>query len=108
MSVSADDVRHIAALARLRLDTDEVQRLAVQLNAILAHMDELRAVPLDGVPPFVLAARGPTPLRADDVAADPLLAPPAAAAPAWHAGFFTVPRLAAQHGGAADTDRTQP
>jgi hypothetical protein len=42
------------------------------------------------------------------VAADPLLAPPAAAAPAWHAGFFTVPRLAAQHGGAADTDRTQP
>jgi hypothetical protein len=32
-------------------------------------------------------------LRADEPGADPLHVPPADLAPAWHAGFFTVPRL---------------
>ena len=44
MSVTNDDVRHIAALARLGLEPDRVALLATELNGILAHMDVLAGV----------------------------------------------------------------
>jgi aspartyl-tRNA(Asn)/glutamyl-tRNA(Gln) amidotransferase subunit C len=96
MRVTAADVAAIAALARLRLDPGEADRMADQLTAILDHMDELRTVAVAGVPPFAIAAADVAPPRSDDIAADPLHREPGAMAPAWQHGFFTVPRLAAQ------------
>jgi aspartyl-tRNA(Asn)/glutamyl-tRNA(Gln) amidotransferase subunit C len=102
MSVSRDDVLAVAKLARLRLSAQEIERLTEQLNSILDHMDELRGVPLAGVPAMGGAAEGAAPLRDDVPAADPLAQPPAAFAAAWQDGFFTVPRLAA-----LDADATE-
>jgi len=48
----ADDVRKIAALARLRLTDDEATRFAAQFGAILGHLDKLRAVDTSGVVPL--------------------------------------------------------
>ena len=39
VAVSHEDVRHIAALARLGLEPDRVTLLVGELNGILAHMD---------------------------------------------------------------------
>ncbi len=94
MPVTTADVLHVAGLARLRLRLEEVDRLTLQLNDILAHVAELAAAETAEVEPEP-ATEWPAPLRADAAAPDPLQLPPAELAPAWEDGFFTVPRLAA-------------
>jgi aspartyl-tRNA(Asn)/glutamyl-tRNA(Gln) amidotransferase subunit C len=47
-----DEVRRIAALARLRLSDEEAARFASQFTAIVAHLDSLRAVDTTGVEPL--------------------------------------------------------
>ncbi|MEX1184211.1 MAG: Asp-tRNA(Asn)/Glu-tRNA(Gln) amidotransferase subunit GatC [Gemmatimonadota bacterium] len=96
MKVSREDVQRVAALARLRLDRDELGRFAEQLSGILGHMDELRMLDLADVPPFDNATEAAAPLRADIPGADPLHRPIASYAPSFRDGFFVVPRLAAQ------------
>lgn len=103
MAISADDVRHIAALARLALDQREVEEMSVQLSAILEHMEALRQVDVEGVAPVANATdRGASP-REDGGAPDALHLAPAEIAPAWVDPFFVVPRLAA-----LDTDAPAP
>ena len=50
MSISAEDVKRIGELARLHLDTDEVEHLTSDLNAILQHVDSLRDLGLTELP----------------------------------------------------------
>jgi aspartyl-tRNA(Asn)/glutamyl-tRNA(Gln) amidotransferase subunit C len=47
-----DDIRKIAALAKLRLHEDEIEKIAAQFTGILGHLERLRAVPTDGVEPL--------------------------------------------------------
>lgn len=49
--ISREDVDHVARLARLALDDTEKERMREQLNAILTHIDALRAVDTEGVEP---------------------------------------------------------
>lgn len=44
-------VRHVARLARLHLEPDEVERMRAELSGILEHVDRIRALELDDVPP---------------------------------------------------------
>jgi aspartyl-tRNA(Asn)/glutamyl-tRNA(Gln) amidotransferase subunit C len=44
-SVDPEEVRHVAALARVALDDDEVTRFADQFGDILAYFDALDEVP---------------------------------------------------------------
>ncbi|MSO44560.1 MAG: Asp-tRNA(Asn)/Glu-tRNA(Gln) amidotransferase subunit GatC [Thermoleophilia bacterium] len=44
-------VRHVARLARLRLSGDDEETMRRELSGILAHIDVIRAINLDGVPP---------------------------------------------------------
>lgn len=50
-SLSQDDVRHIAKLARLRLTDEEVARFAPQLTSILGYIEKLNEVNTDSVEP---------------------------------------------------------
>ncbi|MEO2057483.1 MAG: Asp-tRNA(Asn)/Glu-tRNA(Gln) amidotransferase subunit GatC [Thermoleophilia bacterium] len=49
--IDDETVRHVARLARLRLSPDEEQVLREELSGILEHIDAIRAMDLDGVPP---------------------------------------------------------
>jgi aspartyl-tRNA(Asn)/glutamyl-tRNA(Gln) amidotransferase subunit C len=51
MAVSRADVEHIARLARVRLQPDEIERLSQQLSGILDHFAALSAVDTEGVEP---------------------------------------------------------
>lgn len=51
MALTSDEVRHIATLARMALDDEEVARLRVELSGILAHFEALDGLDVDGVPP---------------------------------------------------------
>jgi aspartyl-tRNA(Asn)/glutamyl-tRNA(Gln) amidotransferase subunit C len=95
MALSLDEVRRIAALARLRLSPEEERTFAVQLSAILDHVRQLEELDVSGVEPMTHAlAAGESPrLRGDAV--EPSLSPEdaLAAAPAREGTCFKVPRI---------------
>ncbi|GJG87586.1 hypothetical protein tb265_27670 [Gemmatimonadetes bacterium T265] len=93
MAVTEQDVRHVAALARLGLDDARVPALVAELNGILVHMDALRRVKTDGAPVAGVGAGG-MPLRDDAGPPYPLAYPREDVGPAMRAGFYLVPRLA--------------
>lgn len=48
---SAEQVRHLASLARIGMTNDEVEAFRRELGDILVHIGALQAVDADGVPP---------------------------------------------------------
>ena len=94
MSISLEDVRHIAALARLGLSADQAEAMTTELNTILAHMDVLSRVDTVGVQDVSGAGAGSVALRPDHGPPLPLARSPEAFAPEMREGFFLVPRLA--------------
>ena len=93
MAVTIDDVRHIAALARLGLDDGRAALLVGELNTILGHMDELSKVNTDGVQEAIGVGSVRLPARADSGPPIPLARSHDAFAPSVRDGFFLVPRL---------------
>ena len=51
MSLSRDQVEHIATLARVGVSEEEIERFGEQLSVILEYFERLRAVDTEGVPP---------------------------------------------------------
>lgn len=49
--ITADDVRHVARLARLSLTEEEVELFTEQLGAVLDHAEDVEALDTSGVPP---------------------------------------------------------
>jgi aspartyl-tRNA(Asn)/glutamyl-tRNA(Gln) amidotransferase subunit C len=94
VAVSEDEVRHVAALARLGLDAERIPTIAAELNGILAHMDVLSKVNTSAVAAVTGVGAAGTPLRVDGGNQIPLARPRDAFAPAMRDGFFLVPRLA--------------
>ena len=93
MSISIDDVRHIATLARLGLTDDRAASLVQELNTILGHMDELSKVDTAGVQEAIgVGARG-LPTRTDAGPPIPLERSLDAFAPSLREGLLLVPRL---------------
>ena len=51
MSISLDEVRHVAKLARLELDETEILSLQGELNALLGHFADIQGVDVSGIEP---------------------------------------------------------
>jgi len=49
--ISRQDVEHVARLARLTLTDAELERMRAELDAILAYIDKLSALDVEGVEP---------------------------------------------------------
>ena len=92
-SFSRSDLDRIAALARLEVGDAEADRLAVELEAILAYAEQLAGLDTQAVPPTSHPVELATPLRAD--VPEPPLDPERALANAPERdGFaFVVPRV---------------
>ena len=93
MSLTSDDVRHVARLARLALTDEEVEALGGQLSNILAYAEKVGEVAVADVPP----TSHPYPLRnvyREDTPG-PSLDPAEAisTAPRAEDGRFQVPRI---------------
>ena len=67
MSVDAATVRRIAHLARIAVEEDEVERLKGELNAILAFVEQLQEVNVDGVAPMTSVTPMKMKMREDEV-----------------------------------------
>ena len=93
MKISVDEVRYVAALARLELAPGEEGPLTGQLNAILEYMGQLGEVDTTGVEPtsHVLPL---TNVMRDDVVRECLSNAEALSnAPAADQGHFAVPKI---------------
>ena len=93
MSVTRDDVRKIARLARLAAPEARLDALAGELNGILKWIEQLNEVNVDGVEAMASAVDVKLPMR-DDVVTDG--GDPArvlANAPKTEDGFFIVPKV---------------
>ena len=106
MAVTHDDVRNIAALARLAVPPERLDTLVSELNGILGHMEVLARVNDANAAAAADAAAPGMRLAEDAGPAVKLVAPPGTIAPAWRDGFFLVPRLAT-HGTAGATDHAE-
>jgi aspartyl-tRNA(Asn)/glutamyl-tRNA(Gln) amidotransferase subunit C len=93
MSADADTVSRIAELARIAVTEDEIEHLHEELNAILAFVEQLSEVNVDGVEPMTSVMPMQMKKRADVVTdggiADEILKN----APAVEDHFFAVPKV---------------
>jgi aspartyl-tRNA(Asn)/glutamyl-tRNA(Gln) amidotransferase subunit C len=93
MSVDSATVRRIAHLARIKVTEEEVPQLQNELNAILAFVDELAAVNVEGVEPMTSVMPMPMKKRADIVTDGAIVEKIVANAPASEDHFFIVPKV---------------
>jgi aspartyl-tRNA(Asn)/glutamyl-tRNA(Gln) amidotransferase subunit C len=68
MSLTSEEVEHIAQLARLELTDDEKERYQKQLSAILDYAARLRAIDTSQIPPTSSVLAQSSPLRPDEPA----------------------------------------
>lgn len=64
--ITREDVRHVASLARLDLDDEELDLYTRQLAAVLDHAADVAALDLAGVPPTAHPLELANVLRADE------------------------------------------
>ena len=93
MSIDATTVRRIAHLARVAVADDEVEHLGGEINAILAFVEQLSEVSVEGIEPMTSV----TPMamkKRDDVVTDGGIAEDIVKnAPATEDHFFLVPKV---------------
>ena len=91
--LTREEVLHVARLARLHLTEEELERMRAQLDAILAYVDKLRELDVEGVEPTSHAVPLVDVMRDDALA--PCLPQEAALAnaPDRDGEFFRVPRI---------------
>lgn len=65
MKLTREQVQHVATLARLHLEDDEVERFALQLSSILGYVEMLEGLDVAGVEPTFHVFDVAAPLRPD-------------------------------------------
>lgn len=67
MSLTIDDVKHVANLARLGLTDEEAERMRDDLSSILEHIEVLQQVDTGSIPPTAQVNSLTNVLRPDEV-----------------------------------------
>ena len=93
MSVDATTVRRIWHLARIAIGDAEVPALQDELNAILAFVEQLQEVNVDGVEPMTSVTPMEMKKRADIVNDGEIADKVVANAPVTEDHFFLVPKV---------------
>jgi aspartyl-tRNA(Asn)/glutamyl-tRNA(Gln) amidotransferase subunit C len=93
MSVDKDTVRRIARLARLKLEEERVEPMMQELNGILAWVEQLKEVDVEGVEPMASVVEQRLKMRDDVVTAPNNADALMANAPGGEDHFFVVPKV---------------
>jgi aspartyl-tRNA(Asn)/glutamyl-tRNA(Gln) amidotransferase subunit C len=93
MSLSLEQVRHVASLARLAFSEEEERRFQTQLSAILEAIEQLNALDTSAVEPTSHASLMEGLLREDRVSPSLKIEKVLANAPATEASSFAVPKI---------------
>jgi aspartyl-tRNA(Asn)/glutamyl-tRNA(Gln) amidotransferase subunit C len=93
MSVDADTVRRIAHLARIAVAEDEVEHLKDELNAMLAFVEQLGEVKVEGVEPMTSVTPMTMKKRVDAVTDGGIAEDIVRNAPSSDDNYFVVPKV---------------
>ena len=93
MSLTPDDVRRLARLARIAIEPAESDAVLERLNAVLGLVDQMRAVDTRGIEPMAHALDLVQRLRADEVRETDQRALYQSVAPAIEEGLYLVPKV---------------
>jgi aspartyl-tRNA(Asn)/glutamyl-tRNA(Gln) amidotransferase subunit C len=93
MSVDAATVRRIAHLARIAVKDEEISHLQGELNAMLAFVEQLTEVNIEGVEPMTSVTPMEMKKRADVVTDGEIPDKVLTNAPATEDHFFLVPKV---------------
>ncbi len=93
MSLDPATIRRVARLARIRLDEAEIPRMQTDLNGILAWIEMLNEVNVEGVTPLAGGTQIALRLRADAVTDGGIAEDVLANAPDRADEFFAVPKV---------------
>lgn len=91
--ITAEDVRHVARLARLELSEEEIGLFTGQLGDVLEHAEDIEAMSTEGVPPTGHPLELANVLREDTVGECLDREEVLAAAPRAEDGRFRVPSI---------------
>lgn len=93
MSLSHDQIRRIARLARIAIRPEESEAVRTRLNRVLDLVEQLRAVDTTGVEPMSHALDLVQRLRADEVTEPDRHAAYQSVAPAVREDLYLVPKV---------------
>ena len=93
MSLSLDETRKVARLARLALSDADLATMQKQLSAILDYVDQLKALNTDGVEPMAHPLPVQNVFRADEPSQSLTPNEALANAPSRLADYFGVPAV---------------
>jgi len=93
MAVDADTVRRIAHLARIAVADEEIDHLKGELNAMLAFVEQLEKVNVNGVEPMTSVTPMAMKKRADAVTDGGIADAIVKNAPTSEDNFFLVPKV---------------
>jgi aspartyl-tRNA(Asn)/glutamyl-tRNA(Gln) amidotransferase subunit C len=92
-TISLDDVRHVAKLARLALDEPKLHQFAAQLGSILGYVNQIRQADVAGVEPMAHALPVHNVFRPDEPGPPLPLDQVLRNAPDTDGPFFKVPKV---------------
>jgi aspartyl-tRNA(Asn)/glutamyl-tRNA(Gln) amidotransferase subunit C len=93
MSIDIATAAKVAKLARIRVEADQLPKLAEQLSGILGFMEQLNEVNVDGIEPMVSVTPMRLVRRKDAVTDGNIQAQVLKNAPDAREGFFAVPKV---------------
>ncbi len=93
MKITRAEVEHVALLARLDLDEQEIDTFTGQMDAILAYVDKLNELETSAIIPTSHAVPMENAFREDDVRPSIGIEKALANAPARVESFFRVPKV---------------
>ena len=93
MSISEEQVRHVALLARLHLTDEEISSFGEDLNSILGHIDAIQQLDLEGVEPTAHPLDVVNAMRQDVVREGLSREDALRNAPEASDGAFVIPRI---------------
>ena len=93
MAIDAETVRKVAHLARIKTPDDRLEPLAGELNGIMAWIDQLNEVDVNGVEPMTSNVAQPLRLRDDVVTDGNKVDAVLSNAPKSAEGFYVVPKV---------------
>jgi aspartyl-tRNA(Asn)/glutamyl-tRNA(Gln) amidotransferase subunit C len=93
MSVDQATVKRVARLARLKVNDEDLPRLAGELNSILHWIEQLNAVDVSDVEPLTSVVSVKMKMRPDEVTDGQYAERIVSNAPAQEDSFFMVPKV---------------
>ncbi len=93
MSIDQDDARHVADLARIRVEEEDLPALASEFNAILGFIEQLREADVRDVAPMTSVTPMRLKRREDKIVGGGIAEKVLANAPDAREGYFVVPKV---------------